>query len=50
VPRREGDPAVLVADISKARRVLKWKPQASDLATIVGTAWRWYCKERSGNN
>jgi UDP-arabinose 4-epimerase len=49
VPRREGDPAVLVADISKARRVLKWEPQASDLATIVGTAWSWYCRERSGN-
>jgi UDP-arabinose 4-epimerase len=45
-PRRDGDPPVLVADISKARRILKWKPHASDLQTIVNTAWDWYCKER----
>jgi UDP-arabinose 4-epimerase len=45
-PRRDGDPPVLVADISKARRILKWKPHASDLRTIVSTAWNWYCKER----
>jgi UDP-arabinose 4-epimerase len=45
VPRRDGDPAVLVADISKAREVLGWRPQASDLATIVGTAWNWYRQE-----
>jgi UDP-glucose-4-epimerase GalE len=46
-PRRDGDPPVLVADISKARRILKWKPHASDLRTIVSTAWNWYCKERN---
>jgi UDP-glucose-4-epimerase GalE len=45
-PHREGDPPVLVAHISKARRILKWKPHASDLQTIVGTAWAWYRKER----
>jgi UDP-arabinose 4-epimerase len=45
-PRRDGDPPVLVADISKARRILKWKPHASDLQTIVNSAWDWYCKER----
>lgn len=41
-PRRFGDPGVLVADASKAARVLGWKPQYSDLATIVETAVRWH--------
>jgi UDP-glucose-4-epimerase GalE len=45
--RREGDPAVLVADVSKARGVLDWKPRYSDLETIVSTAWEWHRKERA---
>ena len=36
-PRREGDPAVLVASIDKARRVLGWAP-ALGLAEIVASA------------
>lgn len=40
-PRRAGDPAVLVADASLAKRVLGWTPQKSDLATIIADAWRW---------
>jgi UDP-glucose 4-epimerase len=47
IPRREGDPAVLVADTSKAQRVLNWKPRYSDLETIVSTAWNWYRQERA---
>ena len=43
-PRREGDPAVLVADASLAWKVLGWKPEYSDLETIVGTAWKWHSK------
>lgn len=39
--RRDGDPAVLVADSSLAREVLGWKPKYSDLDAIVGHAWRW---------
>ncbi len=38
---RPGDPAELVADARKAKRLLKWTPRYSDLATIVETAWRW---------
>jgi len=41
-PRRPGDPAAQVADASKARRILGWKPVHSDLETIVETAWRWH--------
>jgi len=38
--RREGDPAVLVADATKAVHELEWKPQYTDLKTIVKHAWR----------
>src|SRR3954452_4759032 len=43
-PRREGDPARLLADASLARRVLKWSPQYADIETIVQHAWRWETK------
>ena len=33
-PRRAGDPAVLIADISKAKAVLDWKP-TKDLSAMV---------------
>ncbi len=39
--RREGDPAVLVADAKKAKSVLGWQPQFKDLETIVRHAWEW---------
>jgi UDP-arabinose 4-epimerase len=41
VGRRDGDPAVLVADPSAARKVLGWVPVMSGLEPIVETAWRW---------
>jgi UDP-glucose 4-epimerase len=40
-PRREGDPALLVADSTRLQRELKWKPADSELNRIVETAWRW---------
>lgn len=43
-PRREGDPPELVAAGDKAARVLDWKPEFSDLNTIVKTADNWYRK------
>ena len=39
--RRPGDPAVLVADGSKARKILNWTPAYSDLETILKHAWAW---------
>jgi UDP-arabinose 4-epimerase len=39
--RRPGDPAELVADNRKAARVLGFRPQYSDIDTIIATAWRW---------
>ncbi|MCA3718560.1 MAG: UDP-glucose 4-epimerase GalE [Brevundimonas sp.] len=42
--RRIGDPAVLVADGSRARHALGFEPSRSDLDTIVRTAWAWHQK------
>lgn len=38
-PRREGDPAELVADSTKLRSELKWEPRCSGLREIVASAW-----------
>jgi len=38
-PRREGDAAALVADSSKLKKTLNWKPQYETLEAMVGTAW-----------
>jgi UDP-glucose-4-epimerase GalE len=43
-PRRDGDPAALVADPTLARAQLSFAPTMSDLETIVRTAWRWHRK------
>jgi UDP-glucose-4-epimerase GalE len=40
-PRRNGDPAVLVADPSRAMRELDWHPERSSLALQIADAWRW---------
>ena len=43
--RREGDPAVLIADSTKIREELGWKPQYEALETIVELAWKWHCQD-----
>ena len=40
--RRLGDPAVLVADSSRIRADLGWKPAYPELETIVDHAWQWH--------
>ena len=40
-PRREGDPAVLVASNTRAREVLGWTPEHSSIDEIVSSAWAW---------
>jgi UDP-glucose 4-epimerase len=40
-PRRPGDPAVLIASSERIRHELGWAPSMQDLATIIGSAWRW---------
>lgn len=44
-PRREGDPASLVADATKARHTLGWAPSFTQLDTIVAHAWQWELKQ-----
>ena len=39
--KREGDPAILVADNSRARDLLSWTPKAS-LFDCVNDAWQWH--------
>lgn len=40
-PRRAGDPSTLIADSTKARKVLGWQPQYDDVEKIIATAWNW---------
>ncbi len=42
--RREGDPAILVADGSKAKKQLNWQPRYSDIQSVLETAHQWYEK------
>jgi len=39
--RRAGDPAALVADVSRIRDKLEWRPHFNDLDTIVSHALAW---------
>jgi UDP-glucose 4-epimerase len=41
-PRREGDPAVLVAGSEKIKQELGWQPKFTDLDAIVASAWEWH--------
>jgi UDP-glucose 4-epimerase len=43
-PRREGDPAELVASADRVREVLGWTPRHDDLEDIVRTGWNWHKK------
>ena len=40
-PRREGDPDMLVADISRTKADLNWNPDNSSIDNIVSTAVKW---------
>jgi UDP-glucose 4-epimerase len=40
-PRRPGDPAQVVAAVSRIRSTLDWRPQYDDLSKIVGHALDW---------
>lgn len=40
-PRREGDPAALVADPAQAEKELGWRAAYPDPKTMIEAAWRW---------
>jgi len=39
--RRDGDPARLIADASRAKSVLRWQPRHADLNAIIAHALNW---------
>jgi UDP-glucose 4-epimerase len=43
--RRPGDPPSIVADSTKARNELGWKPRHDDIDFIIRTAWEWERKQ-----
>jgi UDP-glucose 4-epimerase len=40
--RRAGDPPQLISGSGKAGQILGWKPERSDLASMIGDAWGWH--------
>jgi UDP-glucose 4-epimerase len=40
-PRRDGDPAMLIADSTRLKRELNWRPAHQSLDEIVRTAFEW---------
>jgi UDP-glucose 4-epimerase len=47
-PRRAGDTSTLVANNDKARELLGWQPEFTDLDAIVETAWQWHHSHPDG--
>lgn len=45
VPRRSGDPARLIASNEKAKSVLGWDPEYTDIEKIIETAWNFHNKK-----
>ena len=48
IPRRAGDPARLVASGEKAKAVLGWKPEITELEDIIRSAWAWHSSHPNG--
>lgn len=40
--RRAGDPALLIASSEKAKKILGWEPQYTDIKHIIASAWKWH--------
>lgn len=47
-PRREGDPARLVASSLRIRDELGWEPKYPDLEDIISSAWDWHREHPNG--
>ena len=45
--RRPGDPAALIADPTKIKKVLAWEPRHNDLKFIIKTALDWEMKNKA---
>ncbi len=45
---RAGDPHTLIADPTRLKKEFGWKPQYSDITTIIETAWKWHKENPEG--
>ncbi len=45
--RRQGDPAILVASSEKAKNILGWVPQHTEIRDIISSAWEFYKKHEN---
>lgn len=48
LPRRAGDPAVLVADATRAKEILGWSPKFTQVAEVIESAWKWHVSHPRG--
>lgn len=48
VSRRPGDPPRLIADSTRARQELGWKPQFENAEAIIASVWKWLQKHPNG--
>ena len=48
IPRSAGDPARLVASGEKAKEILGWKPEITELEDIIRSAWAWHASHPNG--
>ncbi|MEB3197026.1 MAG: UDP-glucose 4-epimerase GalE [Candidatus Sericytochromatia bacterium] len=48
MPRRAGDPAVLVASSARIREELGWNPVKPAIETIIADAWAWHQRHPNG--
>lgn len=46
--RRAGDPSILIASSKKAKEVLGWNPQHTNIREIIETAWNWHKTHPNG--
>jgi UDP-glucose-4-epimerase GalE len=46
-PRRPGDPAVLVANGTRAASLMGWRPRHSTIEELVGTAYSWFRRNKA---
>ena len=46
--RREGDPATLIASSTKAKEILKWSPEKTNVTQIITDAWNWHSSNPNG--
>jgi UDP-glucose 4-epimerase len=47
-PIRAGDPAVLVAKVDRAERILGWRAKRTELSRIISDAWTWKQRAEQG--